>query len=68
MYSYIVKELPAVVDATNKVNNPTIRSLSKKTGIFGHSMGGHGALMIALKNPECSHPFPHCSHLQSVEW
>ena len=53
MYSYIVKELPVVVDATNKENNPTIRSLTKNggAGIFGHSMGGHGALMIALKNP-----------------
>ena len=52
MYSYIVKELPAVVDATNKENNPTIRILVQERSMrIGHSMGGHGALMIALKNP-----------------
>ena len=43
MYDYVVDELPALVDeyfATTKV-----RSIS------GHSMGGHGALVIALRNP-----------------
>jgi S-formylglutathione hydrolase len=43
MYDYIVEELPAVVDG----HFPTTGSC----GISGHSMGGHGALMIALKNP-----------------
>jgi S-formylglutathione hydrolase len=44
MYSYITKELPADVAATLPVD-PT------RAAIFGHSMGGHGALTIALKNP-----------------
>lgn len=45
MYSYITKELPAVIEANFKIN-------SEKIGIMGHSMGGHGALICALKNPE----------------
>ena len=44
MYSYVTKELPAVVAAGFPVD-------PSRTGIFGHSMGGHGALTIALKNP-----------------
>ncbi len=43
MYSYITKELPALIEAEFPVNN--------KRSISGHSMGGHGALTIALKNP-----------------
>ena len=43
MYDYIVRELPALI----RDNFPT----SGKAGIFGHSMGGHGALTIALRNP-----------------
>jgi S-formylglutathione hydrolase len=45
MYSYVVKELPAVVAAAFPVD-------SGRQGIFGHSMGGHGALTVALRNPE----------------
>ena len=44
MYSYINEELPALVAAEFAVD-------PSRTGIFGHSMGGHGALTIALKNP-----------------
>ena len=44
MYSYITSELPAIVHA----NFPT---LNDKQSVFGHSMGGHGALVCALKNP-----------------
>ena len=44
MYSYVTKELPALVAATFPVD-------PARVGIFGHSMGGHGALTIALKNP-----------------
>jgi S-(hydroxymethyl)glutathione dehydrogenase/alcohol dehydrogenase len=44
MYSYVNKELPAVVAKEFKVG-----TISKS--IMGHSMGGHGALTIALKNP-----------------
>lgn len=45
MYSYIVKELPAVI-----AENFSVRT--DKQGIFGHSMGGHGALVCALRNQE----------------
>lgn len=45
MYSYIVDELPALVAGKFPVD-------ARHTGIFGHSMGGHGALTIALKNPD----------------
>lgn len=44
MYSYVTHELPALVNATQPVD-------PARMGIFGHSMGGHGALTIALKNP-----------------
>lgn len=44
MYDYINKELPAVIQANFLV--------SGKQSISGHSMGGHGALSIALKNPD----------------
>lgn len=44
MYSYVVDELPAIVEASFPVTD--------RRGIFGHSMGGHGALVIALRNPE----------------
>jgi len=45
MYSYVVRELPAIIAE----NFPAI---PEKQGIFGHSMGGHGALVCALRNPE----------------
>lgn len=45
MYSYVTRELPEIVGA----NFPA--GLDRQ-GIFGHSMGGHGALTLALKNPE----------------
>ena len=44
MYSYITKELPELIEK----HFPT----TPKRAVFGHSMGGHGALTIALKNPE----------------
>ncbi|XP_075236228.1 S-formylglutathione hydrolase-like isoform X1 [Lycorma delicatula] len=44
MYSYVTAELPAVITE----NFPVI---STKQSIMGHSMGGHGALICALKNP-----------------
>ena len=43
MYDYIVRELPALIEASFPV--------SKKRAISGHSMGGHGALTIGFKNP-----------------
>ncbi len=44
MYDYITQELPALVAAEFPVD-------AERTAISGHSMGGHGALTIALKNP-----------------
>ena len=43
MHDYVVDELPALIEA----NFPA----SDARGISGHSMGGHGALTIALRNP-----------------
>ena len=43
MYDYIRDELPALVQAEFEV--------SDRCAISGHSMGGHGALIMALKNP-----------------
>ncbi|GAA6185874.1 S-formylglutathione hydrolase [Aliiglaciecola sp. NS0011-25] len=43
MYDYVVKELPNLIEATFPV--------SDKRAISGHSMGGHGALSIAMLNP-----------------
>jgi len=44
MYTHVTTELPGVIAA----NFPADMA---RQGIFGHSMGGHGALTIALKNP-----------------
>lgn len=43
MYDYVVNELPSLIEGAFEV--------TKGRGIVGHSMGGHGALTIALKNP-----------------
>jgi S-formylglutathione hydrolase len=43
MYSYVTRELPELVRALGNVRED-------RQGIFGHSMGGHGALVCALKN------------------
>lgn len=44
MYDYVVKELPKLLSE----NFPQLET--SKASIFGHSMGGHGALTIYLKN------------------
>lgn len=44
MYDYIVNELPELIEAHFPVTD--------KRAISGHSMGGHGALMIALRNSQ----------------
>jgi S-formylglutathione hydrolase len=43
MYDYVAHELPALIEQHFPVTN--------KRSISGHSMGGHGALTVALKNP-----------------
>jgi len=44
MYDYVTEELPELVSRHFPVERD-------RQGIFGHSMGGHGALTIGLKNP-----------------
>lgn len=45
MAEYVTRELPALME-------PKLAHFSGKRGIFGHSMGGHGALYLGVKNPE----------------
>ncbi len=56
MYSYIVDELPELI-AAHFPSDPS------RTGISGHSMGGHGALTIHLKNPR---KFRSCSAFSPI--
>ena len=44
MFSYVTSELPEIVRNNFNVN-------PDRQSIFGHSMGGHGALICTLKNP-----------------
>ncbi|MDF4861888.1 S-formylglutathione hydrolase, partial [Vibrio parahaemolyticus] len=44
MYDYVTEELPAIIESNFPVSD--VKSIS------GHSMGGHGALTIGLKNSE----------------
>ncbi|MFV8572270.1 S-formylglutathione hydrolase [Marinobacter sp. SBS5] len=44
MYDYVLNELPALIEDMFPV--------SDQRSISGHSMGGHGALVLALRNPE----------------
>ncbi|WP_353349641.1 S-formylglutathione hydrolase [Oceaniserpentilla sp. 4NH20-0058] len=44
MYDYVVNELPKIIEENFPVTN--------QRAISGHSMGGHGALTVALKNPD----------------
>jgi len=43
MYDYVTQELPRLMESNLPITN--------KKSIFGHSMGGHGALVCYLKNP-----------------
>lgn len=43
MYDYVTEELPAIAAGLLPVDD--------RQGISGHSMGGHGALVCALRNP-----------------
>jgi S-formylglutathione hydrolase len=45
MWSYVTEELPALIAEKFPVD-------MQRQGITGHSMGGHGALTVALRNPE----------------
>jgi S-formylglutathione hydrolase len=56
MYSYILHELPEVIAASLPVN-------TSRMGISGHSMGGHGALVLGLRN---RHSFKSISALAPI--
>jgi S-formylglutathione hydrolase len=45
MYSYVTDELPEIVHSLGGAR-------ADRQGIFGHSMGGHGALICGLRNPD----------------
>ena len=51
MYSYIIDELPGVIEKYFDFD-------MSRQSIFGHSMGGHGAIVMALRNPK---KFKSCS-------
>ena len=64
MYTYVTKELPALVVAEFAVS-PTLRS------VFGHSMGGHGALTLAMRDPAAYasvSAFAPITHPTAVPW
>lgn len=44
LYDYVLKELPSLIETHFPVD-------PQRKSIFGHSMGGHGALVLALRNP-----------------
>jgi S-formylglutathione hydrolase len=44
MYDYVLNELPALIES--------MFPISDQRSIAGHSMGGHGALVLALRNPQ----------------
>lgn len=64
MYSYVTSELPELVFSSFSGNQ-------QRQGITGHSMGGHGALTIGLKNPDQYHSIsafsPICAPMQ-CQW
>lgn len=64
MSSYILNELSDLVAKNFNLD-------MKRQGIFGHSMGGHGAMVMALKNPDrfksCSAFAPICNPM-TADW
>jgi len=64
MYTYVTEELPAVVAEAFPAD-------AARQSVFGHSMGGHGALTMALKNPDrfrsCS-AFAPIVHPMTADW
>lgn len=64
MYSYISQELPQFINKHFPVD-------ATRCGIFGHSMGGHGALVIGLRNPQTFHSisaFAPIASLKQAPW
>jgi S-formylglutathione hydrolase len=63
MHDYVVDELPALVEAHLPLNG--------RRGISGHSMGGHGALICALRHPgryRSASAFAPISHPSDCPW
>lgn len=63
MHDYVVHELPALIKAHFSVTG--------RRGISGHSMGGHGALVCALRNPghyQSVSAFSPISHPSACPW
>ena len=64
MYSYLIDELPKLIEREFHAD-------MTRQSVFGHSMGGHGALTFALKNPQrfrsCS-AFAPIVHPSSAHW
>lgn len=56
MYSYVIEELPELIAKSFPAD-------MSRQGIFGHSMGGHGALTMAMKHPD---RFKSCSALSPI--
>jgi len=48
MAQYVTRELPALIEREFPVS-------AERRGVFGHSMGGHGALVTALRDPKRWH-------------
>ncbi|XP_063685610.1 S-formylglutathione hydrolase-like isoform X2 [Bolinopsis microptera] len=64
MYSYVTGEMPTVVQSNFNVN-------VGRSAISGHSMGGHGALIAALRNPgkyKCCSVFAPISNPSECPW
>lgn len=66
MYSYVTQELPALLA------NELSRELdASRMSVSGHSMGGYGALQLALRNPgrfRCATAFCPISHPSAAPW
>lgn len=63
MYDYVTQELPAVAEA--------VLPLDGRRSVSGHSMGGHGALICALREPELWHSvsaFSPICHPSDCQW
>jgi len=45
MYTYVTQELPSFIETSFPADRD-------RRGVFGHSMGGHGALVCAFRNPD----------------
>ena len=52
MYTYVIDELPALIGENFPIRHERGARGKPRQGIFGHSMGGHGVLVCALRNPD----------------